>query len=183
MRLFKKDAPDQPLGGLRVRKLADKTTGDRVKRVRVRAGHTGHIVLDPATGDLYIDPDYTETILWNPDTPEFEHEPWPLASVVIEGDTPARCVVSTSFVDRATAEGWATLKGDRLAHRPGGPPEDPWRVTHTFRQGDWFVLHTEDGDLKYRILENPDKWPETKISDDVGFGGEVKWSYLLELED
>lgn len=171
MRFGLRPYKQKPLGGLRVRKLADTTDGERVVRHH------------PITG---------EKMLVRPETvahPEFTYEtmqadPWPLAGLAIEGDPPERCFVGNRFVDKAIAEGWATLEGARLVHRPAGPPDAPWNTTHTFRHGDTFVLHTVDGDLRYRILENPDKWPEWKHDGtDEGFGGDVRWTYELELED
>lgn len=158
------------LGGLRVRKLADKTDGDRIVRFHPETGEKMLVRPERIAAEGF---DYAT----------MTSEPWPLAGVIIEGEKPRRCVVSTSFVDRAVGEGWASLVGDRRQHRPGGPPDDPWRVTHTFRHGDVFVLHTLDGDVRYRVAENPDKWPESKNDAGEGFGGDVCWTYLLELEN
>lgn len=120
---------------LTVRKLADKTTGERVVR------------FDPATG---------EKRLVNPDTPGDEHEPWPLAGVQIE-DPPDETTASTTFVNAGVAEGWIDLVGSRVQHAPGGPPADQWRVTHTFIEADRLVFHTVDGDLVYDVVANPGK--------------------------
>jgi hypothetical protein len=108
-------------------------------------------------------------------------EPWPLLGVRVEGDAPKHTVVSTTWVARGRAEGWLTFEGEQVVHRPGGPRENPWAVTHTFVHGKAIVLHTVDGDLRYRIVTNPDKWPADKDGD-LGFGGEVRWTYELKLE-
>lgn len=145
-------------GRLTIRKLADKTAGERVAR---------------------FDPDTGERLLVNPETGE--PEPWPLAGIQVV-DAPKAADVNTSFVNAGVAEGWLTVEGEEIVHRPGGPPQEPWRVTHTFRHGTALVLHTVDGDVRYRIVDNPDKWPEQKNSRDEGFGGEVRWFYRVKLD-
>lgn len=147
----------QPLA---IRKLADRTSAERAVR------------FDPETGEKF---------LYDPTTPGFDPEPWPLLGVRVEGGAPKHTVVSTTWVARARAEGWATLEGEEVVHRPGGPRENPWAVTHTFVHGKALVLHTVDGDVRYRIVTNPDKWPADKDGD-LGFGGEVRWTYELKLE-
>lgn len=154
---------------LSIRKLADRSTGERAVR------------WDPETGEKF---------LYNPATPGFDHEPWPLAGIAIEGDTPKHTIVPTSFVDGGLAEGWITVENQRAVMRSGGPPDNPWKVDrdlnipHVFSHGDALVLHTVDGDVRYRIVENPDKWPAEKLDDtaETGFGGEVRWFYELKLE-
>lgn len=142
---------------LTIRKLADRSEGERVPR---------------------WDPDTGEKSLINPAT-ELP-EPWPLAGVRIE-DPPEETRVSTSFISSGKSQGWIELEGEDVAHRPGGPQEEPWRLTHTFIQADTVIFKTVDGDLRYEVVRNPDKWPEEKDGD-LGFGGEVDWTYHLRLE-
>ena len=158
----------ESLQGFRVRKLADKSSGERVKR------------FDPVTGDSYLaDPE-----TWNfEDKSTWIPNPWPLVGVVIEGEAPKKTALNTGFVNKAVADGWAELENRKIVHRPGGPEDDPWRVTHTFVQADSILFHFYDGDLKYNILSNPDKWPAQKNDFDEGFGGEVNWFYVVELEE
>lgn len=166
MRIFQRK--DKELAPLVLQKLADKSSGERVIRHH------------PVTG---------ERMLVKPSTiaaPGFDYEqmvgePWPLAGVEPFGELPERCIVSMGYVEKGVAEGWATLLGEKIVHRSGGPAEQPWRVTHTFKHGDELVLHLIAGDVVYRIVENPDKWPEHKDGD-TGFGGEVRWTYVLERE-
>ena len=155
------------MAGLAVRKVADKSGGDRVVRY------------DPATG---------ERKLVNPATPGDDHEPWPLLGVVVEGETPQTCRVPTSFVQLGVAEGWIEREGEGVVHRAGGPPSDPWRSTHTFVQADTIVLHLADGDLSYRVVHQPDKYadasrqrPYDPATDDNATTV-VDWFYDLELE-
>ena len=144
--------------GLRVRKLADQS-GERITRY------------NPETGEKY---------LVNPETGEPEN--WPFLGLKIEGKPPKVTALATSFVIRGQAEGWLSLDNPRMVHRPGGPPEDPWRVTHTFTHADAVTLKTVDGDVRYRVVDNPDKWPESKNEQDEGFGGEVRWYFRVRLE-
>jgi hypothetical protein len=156
----------ESLQGFRVRKLADKSSGKRVKK------------FDPETGESYLaDPE-----TWVKDDPSTHvATPWPSLGYVIEGELPKRTALNTGFVNRAVAEGWAELENRRVEHRPGGPEDDPWKVTHTFVQGDSITFHFADGDVKYNITKNPDKYPEHKNEFDEGFGGEVYHAYECEL--
>lgn len=156
----------ESLQGFRVRKLADKSEGKREKRY------------DPLTGDSYLaDPD-TWTL---EDRDTWVSSPWPLAGVVVEGDLPKKTSLNTGFVNKAIAEGWATMENRNIVHRPGGPEDDPWRVTHTFVQADSITFKLLDGDVKYRVTKNPDKYPDQKNEFDEGFGGTVEWNYEVEL--
>lgn len=169
--------------GLRITKLADRSSGSRETRY------------DPTTGQKY---------LHNPATGGAE--PWPLAGVRIEGEDGPPPLVSlpTSLVDNGRAEGWIDVEGERVVHRPGGPPNDLWRVTHTFRQYDALVFKTVDGDVRYRVIHNPDKYavtgtetvnedkgfyrevidPDAEVTDEVYAAGKtrVDWVYVVELE-
>ena len=151
---------------LQVRKLADTSVGERVTRY------------DPETGAAYLaDPE-----TWDRDDPEtWVASPWPFAGLQVI-DAPKTCQVPTSWVALGLAEGWLSLENARRVHRSGGPAANPWAVTHSFVHGDALVLHAVDGDVRYRISENPDKWPAEKNERDEGFGGEVRWYYELKLE-
>lgn len=153
--------------GLRIRKLADTSEGERIVR------------FDPVTG---------EKKLVNPATEGTDHEPWPLAGIRIEGDAPERCVVPTSFVTAGVSEGWVELVGSKPVHRPGGAPGNEWSVTHTFVHAKSVVLKTADGDVRYRVVHQPDKYAtsgdDDPVTDDVYEAGDtrVDWFYGLELE-
>lgn len=168
MPIFRRRRELAPLTPLTLQKLADKSKGQRVVRFHPHSGE--RMLVKPST---LAAPGF--------DYEQMVAEPWPLAGVTAHGELPERCVVPMSYVERAVGEGWATLTGEKMVHRPGGPPEQPWRVTHTFRQADELVLHLVEGDVVYRVAENPDKWPERKDGD-LGYGGEVKWTYTLERE-
>ncbi len=154
------------LDQLGIKKHADKTAGVRAAR------------FDPETGERF---------LYDPSTPGYDPEPWPLAGVsfVAPGDgsaldgPPKEFLISTTKVQEGLTEGW--ISGDvEPVHRPAGPPEMPWRSTHTFLHATQLTFHTLDGDFTYDVKENPDKWPAEKQGE-LGFGGEVKWAYHLKL--
>jgi hypothetical protein len=87
-------------------------------------------------------------------------------------DPPQECRVATAFVDRGRAEGWIAVEGEEVVHRPGGPPDDLWRVTHTFRHYETIVLKTHDDreDVRYKVTHQPDKYVDT--TDYAAEGGE-----------
>jgi hypothetical protein len=99
-------------------------------------------------------------------------EPWPLLGVMTVDEPPAYAVIPTDVVNRSVAEGWARLEGEQIVVRAGGPPEDPFRVTHVFRQAAAIVFALVDGDLRYLVEEQPDK-------DEAG----VRWHYLARRAD
>lgn len=152
--------------GLRIRKVADKSTGQRVRGYDSRTG---------------------EPCLINPETER--PEPWPLAGITFEGAAPpAATVLSTSFVARGQAEGWLELVNPRVVHRPGGPPEDRWRVTHTFTHVEAIVFKALEENVRYRVTHQPDKYvdgrPDTaRVTDEIYAAGDtrVDWFYTVEL--
>ena len=139
---------------LTIRKLADRSEGERVT------------VFDPLTGEKYLlEPGAVEQLYAeSSDVATFSarlralHTPWPLAGIAIVGDPPEVTTASTTFVSKGIDEGWITLEGERMAHRPGGPSQKPWAVTHSFTHAEAIVIHTVDGDVRYRVTRNPDKW-------------------------
>lgn len=152
---------------LQIRKLADKSDGERVRRFH---------------------PDTGEPHLVNPETGQ--PEPWPLLGVEPVGDLPKQTRVPTTWVTRGIAEGWIELENPQMVHRPGGPPEDPWRITHTFTNADAIILKTPklESNIKFRVKHNPDKYAEdgddqTPVTPEVYSDGatRVDWFYDLEL--
>ncbi len=170
------------IAGLRIRKLADTSTGTRIDR------------FDPVTGARK---------LVDPSTPGEDHEPWPLAGVRIEGDTPKSARLSTGLVQNGMHEGWITLEGSEPVHRPGGPPSNPWRVTHTFLHAEAIVIDTVDGPVRYRVVRQPDKYAvkdykngsydelvpvvddKAEVTDEVYANGDtdISWFYDVKLEE
>lgn len=138
---------------LRVQKVADKSSGERIRRFNQDTGEP--YLLNPATGQA---------------------QPWPLLGLEVVDETGARADppkltrAGTRWITRGVAEGWLTLVGARLVHRPGGPPEDPFRVTHTFAHADEVVLKTtpDQPDLRYKIIHQPDKYADNTEFDERG---------------
>lgn len=148
-----KELTDRPIG-LTFRKLADYSEGThtRVKR------------WNPETGEAFL-----------ADPVTFEPKPWPLLGVALQHpEVPRSITISTSMVNQGRLEGWIELTGADVAHQPGGPPGNPWAVTHTFETGDNIIFHTVDGDLVYHIVHNPGKYAD-------GDGARVDWFYRAEL--
>lgn len=140
-----------PTGLLRVRLLPDKTTENRVQR------------WNPETGETYL----TDPGTWRREDPStWVDKPWPLLGMAVIGDPPAACNVSTAFVERGIAGGWIELEGEHIVHRPGGPADRQWKVTHTFTHADALVLKTVDGDVRYRVVHQPDKYAHHDSADD-----------------
>lgn len=165
MPLFSKRKPrDDGFEPLVLRRLADRSEGTRIKK------------FNPDTGEPY---------LWNPETERAE--PWPFAGIEFEDSPPNRTRVSTSIVMQGISEGWIEGIGGELVHRPGGPPEDLWRVTHTFPQYQQLRFKAVSLEVLYDVVHNPDKYvadagDEEKVTPDIYAAGDtdVHWYYDLK---
>jgi hypothetical protein len=143
---------------MKIRKLADKTDG--LPRVAGLHPETGEKTLvDPNTGAV---------------------RPWPLLGIEIVEPIPTMCRVPMDWVIRGVAEGWAQLHNPKIVHKSGGPPDDEWRITHTFTQADYVTFHTVNGDIRYAVTQNPNKYldPDPSTPEDAT---KVDWFYELEL--
>lgn len=112
---------------------------------------------------------------------------WPLAGVVIEGQPPKACRVSQSFVMQAKAEGWVEVEGEEIVHRPGGPANNEWAVTHTFVHASVIVFKTTDGDIRYRVSHQPDKYVEggsdrDEVTPEIYAAGATRVDWFFDLE-
>ncbi len=148
---------------LRIRKVADTSVGTRVTRYHPETG-AKHLV-DPEDGLA---------------------KPWPLAGIRFEGAPPAETTVGTKYVAEAIAEGWLVGVGERLVHRPGGPPSNVWRETYTFAHYDELVFRTLDGDVRYRVTHQPDKYADpgdddTPVTDEVYRAGATRVDHFYAL--
>jgi len=129
------------MAGLAIRKLADTSTGTRVKRY------------DPETGASF---------LLNPETGQ--PEPWPFAGVRLD-QAPEVATISTSKVAEGIAEGWLEGVNGRPVVRPAGPTQTDWNSSHTgqphvFLHYDALVFKTVDGDITYTVAHQPDKYAD-----------------------
>lgn len=121
--------------------------------------------------------------------------PLPLLGVRIEGETPRECRVPTSWVARGIAEGWIEGVNGRPVVRPAGPTQEVWDSSHTgqphvFTHYDTIVIKCLDGDVRYRVTHQPDKYvdsddPDEPVTPEIYAEGRTRvdhW-YGLELED
>jgi len=167
---------------LTLRKLADTESVERVARFHPETG--AKFLVDPATG---------------------EPSPWPLLGLDAPGGWPRKTRVPIKTITRGIIEGWAELVNPQMVFRPGGPPEEPYRVTHAFTHADAIVFHGLQGDVTYRVTQQPDKFAareqkvlseekalylpiierEKKVTSDIYADGltEVAWYYELEAVD
>lgn len=154
---------------LQIRKRADRS-GQRVKMFDESMAHGYKLV--------------------NPDTPGEDHEPWPLAGVDCLGDPPDECGLATHFVARGIAEGWISGEDEEVVHRPGGGQQTGlWSVTHTFLHYSAIVFHFSDGDVRYKVVRQPDKYvaggtDKTKVTAEIYAAGEtqVDCFYWVKLD-
>jgi len=172
-----------PEDGLAIRKVADKSEGERVPMLIAPPNAIEHL----EDGSAVVDHSLCERRLVNPDTPGYDHEPWPLLGIQIDNDKPPKkAILSTSYVAQARDEGWIEVRGEKIVHKPAGPAANPWANTHTFVQLDAIILKTVDGDVRYRVVHNPDKYDDEtgEPTDNAGDPTtHVDWFYGLELDN
>lgn len=111
---------------------------------------------NPETGERY---------LYNPDTPGYDPEPWPLLGVEFVDGAPDEVEVPTSWVAKGIAEGWIEGVNGWGVVRPAGATQDVWNATqtgrpHVFVHYDALVFKTPIGedDVRYEIVHQPDKY-------------------------
>jgi hypothetical protein len=113
-----------------------------------------------------------------------------MLGVQAEGDLPEECKVGQNFVDRAVAEGWATRVNAETVHRPSGPADDPWDggpENHVFVHCDAVVFHFLDGDVRYEVTHQPDKYAdpgddETPVTEKVYKAGKTRVDHFYGLK-
>lgn len=155
---------------LRIRKLADRDTGERVSGFHPLTGAPTPV--NPATG---------------------QPEPWPLSGVRFEDGAPKRTRVPTGWVQRAMGEGWLSGEGHEVVVRPAGPAGSSWVATdaapspHVFHHFAALVFHTVDGDVRYKVTHQPDKYAEsgndaTPVTDEMYAAGGTRVDHFYDLE-
>jgi len=164
---------------LHVRKLADKSDGERVRVPVLRD-------LELANGET-VQVLTGEVKLVNPATPGVEHEPWPLAGVAFVGEIPEQTTVSARWLDRAVEEGWVRREGERLVRRPAGPSDAKMSSDHVFIHADEVVFDTVDGEVRYRVTHQPDKYvadgdDETPMTHEHYAAGNSRVDHFYGLE-
>lgn len=111
---------------------------------------------------------------------------WPLLGIELE-DPPDTCRVPTAWVNKAVAEGWVTLEAPTVVMRPAGPGGDPTANVHQFIHADTLVVHTLDGDVRYRVVRQPDKYvaggaDDEPVTAEVYAAGDTQVDHWYELE-
>lgn len=140
-----------------------------VRKVAVKdSPHT--VVNDPTTG---------RAIIINTETGREESRP--LLGVCPVGDLPEKCTVSTGFVESAVSEGWASYVNERVVFRPSGPADNKWGTPpHAFVHADAIVFHFIEGDVRYDVTHQPDKY----VAKDKTFGDQTIDTYPdFDLDD
>lgn len=136
---------------MKIKKIADKSV-ERLVRFDPETGRRK--LIDPETG---------------------KESPRPLVGVMLL-DYGERETISTKLVQQGIAEGWIEGRGEEVRHAPAGPPEHPWKRTHTFVCYEQLVFHTLEGDIVFSVAQNPCKKP-------AGDRDQIDWEYRLELAD
>lgn len=114
-----------------------------------------------------------------------DFEPHGAATIFRQIAWPQRLRINTTWAERMTALGLIRWQGTEWVHRSAGPPENPRKRVHAFRHAthvEFFASLDPLEVVRYRVLENPDKWPDEKTEDGNGFGGHVKETYDLYLD-
>lgn len=166
--------------GLKIRKLADKSEGERVtvpvlETVELRNGEEVQV----ATGQVK---------LVNPDTPGTDHEPWPSAGIQLEV-APDETKIPTTVVDRGVEEGYIEAINPQFIRRPAGPADNPTRAWHYFMHCESLIFKTVDGDVEYVVVHQPDKYVDSNddsesVTDSIYRAGDtrVDWYYGVRKE-
>jgi hypothetical protein len=112
--------------------------------------------------------------------------------------------ISTNAVAEGVREKWITGEGHEVVTRPAGPADNPWQGdadgrNHEFHHYTALVFHTRDGDVRYRVRHNPDKYADhdaatypdqvkdfkgtdkTKVTDEVYAAGATRVDHFYDL--
>lgn len=141
--------------GLRVRKLADTFGGDRT--VLYTDPRDGVPAKYPLAGVVFLDINFNRTDV-----------------------APKAIRVPADYAQR---EPWVELVNPTAVVRNGGSAANPTATLHTFIHADELVLHMLDGDRRYRVVGQPDKYgadgePTNEAGDPTA---EVRWYYDADL--
>lgn len=124
---------------LKVRKLADKSQGKRVKRY---SPNTGQMVglLNPETGKL---------------------QPWPSLGYMLNmPEAPKRFAVTQRKLMQWKSEGFVSVEGFRVVNAPSGPAHEPFKTPpHVFYNADAVTLNFAGQDpVRYKVIQQPGKY-------------------------
>ena len=125
--------------------------------------------------------DRTDPASLTADLPGAPPGTWPLAGVELL-DAPDCATVPVHVVDKGRDEGWITVEGEQVVHRPGGPPSNLWKVTHTFRHYDAVTI----SGVRYVVTHQPDKYADpgdddAPVTDEVYASGSTRVDHFYVL--
>lgn len=145
--------------------MADRYEGLRVRKLAGEPGsgvhHTDHITGEPSLR--------------------------PLKGVVFtdtRGRTTDRVPPKISVPhDYVAREPWIEFVNPRGVVKPAGPATNPFAKTHQFIHADEIVLHMLDGDHRYKVTHQPDKYDAAGNPTDVAGDptAEVHWYFEADL--
>lgn len=90
------------------------------------------------------------------DLPEAPVGTWPSAGMEFVGEPPTVATIPVGVVAKGLNEGWIVGELEEVVHRPGGPPNNLWAVTHTFSHYNTLTICG----VKYRVTHQPDKYAD-----------------------
>lgn len=97
-------------------------------------------------------------------------------------EAPPAFVVPHDYIDRYP---YFEVVGQTAVVRPAGPADKPYAKTHTFPHAEAFILHMIDGDYRYRVTHQPDKYDDEtgEVAERAGDPTtHVDWFFVAELE-
>lgn len=101
----------------------------------------------------------------------------------VQVDPPETFTVPHDYVDK---HHWIEVVNPTAVVRAAGSAEKPYAKTHTFPHAEALVLHMADGDYRYRVVRQPDKYFDNGGAAVADVGGDpntrVDWYYVVELE-
>jgi hypothetical protein len=111
----------------------------------------------------------------------------PFGGLQIEGDAPKETRVPTSWVARGQAEGWIEVDNPQMVVRPAGPAHAPMTTSHVFMHADAIILKTTDGDVRYRVTHQPDKYVDggkdtDKVTTEHYAAGNTRVDHFFDLK-
>lgn len=80
---------------------------------------------------------------------------------------------------------WFEPVNPSVVVRPAGPADQPFAKQHDFPQAEAFILHMADGDYRYRVVHQPDKYDDETGEPSMNAGDpttHVDWFFVCELE-
>lgn len=112
---------------------------------------------------------------------------WPLAGISIV-DPPQEVSIPQDYVMAARDQGWASVEDMNVVYRSSAPLDDPTaQAPHIFVHATAIVFRTVDGDVRYRVVHQPDKYAsdgddDTPVTDGIYSAGNTRVDHFYRLE-